>query len=107
MVDGARVINKCPAATQAKTPEEAKRKRVEAAPLYMRARVERDETLPEVEVGEAGPRKRGRASSDVGDEEGGDGAEAYKQEVLRAVVGFVVNDLKAELVVELLQAIKP
>ena len=91
----------------AKTPEEAKRKRVEAAPLYLKGRVERDETLPEVEVGEAGPRQGDRASSDVGDEEGGDGAEAYKQEVLRAVVGFVVNELKAELVVELLQAIKP
>ena len=36
-----------------------------------------------------------------------DGAEAYKQEVLCAVVGFVVKELKAELVVELLQALKP
>ena len=63
MVDGARLIKKCPAATQAKTPEDAKRKRVEAAPLYLKGRVERDETLPEVEVGEAGPRKRGAAST--------------------------------------------
>ena len=104
MVDGARLIKKCPAATQAKTPEEAKRKRVEAVPLYLRGRVERDETLPEVEVGEEGPRKRGRASSDEG---GDDDGEALKQEVLRAVVGFVLTELKAELVVELLQAIKP
>ena len=105
MVDGARVINKCLAATQAATPEEAKRKRVEAAPLHLKGRVERDETLPEVEVGEEGPRKRGRASSDEGGDD--DGGEAFKQEVLRAVVGFVVTELKAELVVELLQAIKP
>ena len=78
MVDGAWVIKKGPTATQAKTPEEAKRKRVEAAPLHMRDRVERDETLPEVEVGEEGPRERGRASSDEG---GDDDGEAYKQEV--------------------------
>ena len=50
MVDGARVINKCPAATQAETPEEAKRKRVEAAPLFLKGRVELDEALPEVDV---------------------------------------------------------
>ena len=106
MVDGVRVIKRCPAAAKAATPEEAKRKRVDAAPLYLKGRVERDETLPEVEVGEEGPRKRGRASSDEGCGEDDDG-EAYKQEVLRAVVGFVVNDLKAELVVELLQAVKP
>ena len=105
MVDGARVNNKCPAATHAKTPEEAKRMRVEAAPLCLKGRVERDETLPEVEVGQEVRRKRGRASSDEGADD--DDGEAYQQEVLRAVVGFVVNNLKAELVVELLQAIKP
>ena len=98
MVDGARVINKCPAAAKAKRRSQAKRKRVEAAPLYLKGRVERDETLPEVEVGEEGPRKRGRASSDEGCGEDYDG-EAFKQEVLRAVVGFVVTKLKSELVV--------
>ena len=96
MVDGARVINKCPAAASAKTWGEAKRKRVEAAPLCLRGRVERNEKLPEVEV------KRARASSQA------DGAAAAaKQEELCAVVGFVVKELKAELVVELLQALKP
>ena len=38
---------------------------------------------------------------------GDDGGAAYKQEVLRAVVGFVNTGLKAELVVELLQALRP
>ena len=47
---------------------------------------------------------RGRASSDEGGDNDG---EDSKQEVLRAVVGFVVTELKAVLVVELLQAIKP
>ena len=35
------------------------------------------------------------------------GGVAFKHEELCAVVGFVVKDLKAELVVELLQALKP
>ena len=109
MVDGAHVINKCPAAAKAKAPEEAKRKRVEAAPLFLKGRVELDEALPEVDVRREAESKRDRASTDVGvgdDDEVGE-AEACEQEVLRAVVGFVVKDLKAELVVELLQAIKP
>ena len=97
MVDGARVINKCPAAAEGRTRGEAKRKRVEAAPHYLKGRVERDEELPEVEV------KKGRASSQGGDV----GGAAFKQEELRAVVMFVVKELKAELVVELLQALKP
>ena len=89
MVDGARVINKWPAATQAQTPEEAKRKRVEAAPLYLQGRVERDEELPGVEV------KRVRASSQGGD----DGGAAFKQEELCAVMSFVMTELKAKMTV--------
>ena len=92
------MINKCPAAAEGRTRGEAKRKRVEAAPLYLRDRVERDEKLPEVEDVRVGGASEGSES---------DGAEEYKQEVLCAVVGFVVTELKAELVVELLQALKP
>ena len=33
------IITRCPAAAQAKTPEEAKRTRVEAAPMYLKGRV--------------------------------------------------------------------
>ena len=36
-----------------------------------------------------------------------EGAASDKQEELRAVLGFVVNDLKAELLVELLKSMKP
>ena len=87
MVDGVRVITRCPAAARAGTAEEAKQRRVEAAPLSLRGRVEREEALPEVEV---------RGVQNPG-----------AQEELRAVVGFVLQGLKAELVVELLQAIRP
>ena len=50
MVDGVRVITKCPAAARAGTADEAKQRRVDAAPLSLRGRVEREEALPEVEV---------------------------------------------------------
>ena len=38
-----------PSAAQAKTPEEALQKRIQAAPSYLRSRVEREQGLPEVE----------------------------------------------------------
>ena len=88
MVDGVRVITRCPAAARAGTAEEAKQRRVEAAPLSLRGRVEREEALPEVEV---------RGVQNPGAQE----------ELRRAVLGFVLQGLKAELVVELLQAIRP
>ena len=100
MVDGKREITKCPAATNAKTRSEAKRKRVEVAPLSLKGRVERDEPLPEVGVGmEDGDRKRARSSSEGEEEEEG----AYKKEELRAVVGHVVEHFKRVLFVELMQ----
>ena len=77
-------ITKCPAATRAKTPEEAKRKRVEAAPACLKGRVEEDEVLPVVEV-----------------RRGGQGEE------LQAVVAHVVWELKSELVVELMGFLRP
>ena len=50
MQDGVRAIRLCPAAAEAGTPEEAKLRRIEAAPVYLRGRVEGDEALPGVEV---------------------------------------------------------
>ena len=58
MVDRALTVTKCPSATQAETPEEADLKRVEAAPLCLKGRVERDEALPEVEMGMQGQGER-------------------------------------------------
>ena len=108
MVDGGRAITKCPAAARAKGPEEVKRKRVEAAPLYLKGRVEQDEVLPEVEVLVDRPSKRARiASDDDPSEEEGNGPACKQEEELRAVTAFVIHDLKAELLVELLQAIRP
>ena len=101
MVDGKRDITKCPAATRAATPQEAKQKRVEVAPLSLKGRVERDEPLPEVEVErEAGDRKRARSSSE-GEEKEDEGA--YKKEELRAVVGHVVQHFTGVFFVELMQ----
>ena len=75
MVDGTdAIIIKCPAATRATTPGEAKPKRVEASPLYLRGRVEREDEMPEVEVAKARGKLKGRASG------GGDGdAEASRE----------------------------
>ena len=93
MVDGVVVVVKCPAAARAGTAEEAKQRRVEAAPLWLRGRVEGEMALPEVVV--------------EGQEEGAAQSSSYEDERLRAVVGFVLEDLKAELLVELLQAMSP
>ena len=92
MVDGVAVIVKCPAAARAGTAEQAKQRRIEAAPLWLRGRMEGEMALPEVVV--------------EGQEEGA-AQSSYEDERLRAVVGFVLEDLKAELLVELLQAISP
>ena len=83
MSDAAHVITKCMAATDASTPEEARRARVEVAPAFMKCRVASGEELPEVEV-----------RSGEGDEE-----------LVAAVLGFVVRDMKGELMVELMHAL--
>ena len=79
--------------------------RLEAAPPYLRGRVLRDEELPQVEVsveegvGLVAPREPAEGE----DEEGG----KDKDEELRAVARHVLEQLKAELVVELMEAIRP
>ena len=87
MVDGTDAIKKCPAAIRAKTPDEAKQRRVEAAPMFLRRRVEREEELPKVEV------RR--------EEE-----ESHKAEELRAVAEHLARELKAELVVEVMEMLR-
>ena len=83
------VITKCPAAAEAKTRGLAKRKRVEAAPLYLTGRVERDEELPGVEVeGAKGKKRKSEAARE-------------KQEQFAAVLGFVVREMKGDLMVDL------
>ena len=62
------------------TSEESRRARIEAAPLYLRGRFERDDVLPGVEV-----RKGGLG----------------KVEVLEEVTRHVLEELKADLVLEL------
>ena len=51
MVDGASTITTCTAQSRAKTRRAVKRKRMEMAPSYLKGRVERDQALPQVEVG--------------------------------------------------------
>lgn len=82
IVDGTNAIIKCPAATR------AKRKRVEAAALYLRRRVEREEELPEVWV------RRGEKTG-------------CKAEELRAVAGHVASDIHGDLVVEVMEMLRP
>ena len=109
MVGGTLAITKTwAAAAKAKTPGEAQRKLLQVAPLYLKRRVEVGNALPEVEVSGGKARKRARSSEGEGEDEGG-GAdeEAFKKEELRAVVGHVLTGLKGELVVELLQALRP
>ena len=91
--EAVRAINECPAATGARSLEEAKQKRVEVAPLYLKARVKRDQALPEVQV--------------RSEEEGASGEESGEGEKLRAVVGHVVRELKPELVIELAEYLRP
>ena len=88
-------VTKCPAATQAASPEEAKEKRMEATPSYLKGRIEMDEELPVVEV-----RRQGGGPS------GGGHEEAYKEEELLAVMGYVVATMKPELVLELALAMR-
>ena len=91
--EAVRAINECPAATGSISLEKAKQKRVEAAPVYLKARVERDQALPEVQV--------------RSDEEGASVEESWEGEKLRAVVGCVVNELKPELFIELAEYLRP
>ena len=100
ITDGVFAIKKFTPAASARTGGAVKRMRVEAAPTYLKGRVEREEALPEVEVGGESQRKRPRSS--IGDEE-----KAYKEEEQGAVVGHVVQELKAELVVELMEMLRP
>ena len=79
-------------------PEEAKRKRVEAAPVYLKGRVERDEALPEVEVRRDMLGWVARVLH-VG--------QRVRKERLLAVVEHVVLELKPELVVELVEFLRP
>ena len=99
--DSVHAIRKIPAAASARTRGEAKRKRVEVAPAYLRARVEHDEELPQVEVRGDETLEKGRSSGEAWSERD------YKKEELRAVADFVAGGMKAELVVELLQALEP
>ena len=108
MAEGTSFIRKC--STAADTHEEAQRKRLRAAPVYPRRRVELGDELPEVEVARPVGRKRGRESFGEGGgacEEEEEGEDSHMQEVLRAVVGHVMTQLKPDLVVELLQALRP
>ena len=79
-------INKTP--TTSRTRARAKKDRVKAAHDCLKGRVERDEVLPEVQVNSARTR-------------------SLKQEELCAVVGFVVNELKPELVEGLMKDLLP
>ena len=91
--EAVRAINECPAATGARSLEEAKQMRVEAAPVYLKTRVESDQALPDVQV--------------RSEEEGASGEESGEGERLRAVVGHVVKELKQELVIELAEYLRP
>ena len=93
MVDSARTIQKIPEAVSAKTRGEAHRKRIEAAPVSLKRRVETGEPLPEVDVRDEGE-----------DEEMGRHGKKHR---VSEVARFVAFHLKAELVVELLQTIRP
>ena len=109
IVDGVNVITKCPAAARAKTPETAKAKRMEAAPAYLRGRVERDMELPDVAMRGLWRRNRRRRLGEGAAGSGGGGGEDEedegegKKDELRAVVGYVVKEMKGELVVDLME----
>ena len=98
LVHATLAITKCQAAARAKTPEEAKQKRVEAAALFLKGRVERDEALPEVEVREV-EQGKGQTSGGEGEDEGA----SYEQEKLCAVAKFVVEGLSVEVLREFLE----
>ena len=100
MVDNARTIQKIPEAVSAKTRGEAHQKQIEAAPLSLKRRVEMGEPLPEVDVRDAGEGedRHGKKCRVL---------EGAEEDVLHEVARFVAFHLKAELVVELLQTIKP
>ena len=105
MVDGVNAITKCPAAARAQTAEEAKRKRVEEAPLFLRGRVEGDLKLPKVEVRSLRRRSKRLRSGEAAGVGGGGGEDEgeRKEEELRAVVGHVAREMKGELVVDVME----
>ena len=105
MVDGVNAITKCPAAARAQTAEEAKRKRVEEAPLYLRGRVEGDLKLPKVEVRSLRRRSKRLRSGEAAAGGGGGGEDEgeRKEEELRAVVGHVAREMMGELVVDVIE----
>ena len=82
-------MNRNPTAAQVMTAEEAKRQRVMAVPPFLRRRVGKDEALPEVELSR-------------------EGVEGVRDaERLRAVLGFVLLEMKPDLVMELMEALRP
>ena len=100
LVHATLAITKCQAAARAKTPEEAKQKRVEVAPICLKGRVQRDEALPEVEVREV---EQGAGQTSGGEGEGEDEGAPSEEDKLRAVVGYVISGLDGALWVELMQ----
>ena len=84
---------------------EAKRRRVEAAPACLRDRVERDEPLPEVDIGTGQDEEKKRGSPSESGEE--DKEEEEKGEKLRAVVQYVVEQMEGPAVGGLRDLMRP
>jgi hypothetical protein len=89
VVDATESISKAPEKVGAKTRGEAQRAREEAAPAWLRGRVERGEALPSVEVVEQAG-----------------GQEAEEEEEVGAVCEYLVRDLKPDLHIELMAGLR-
>ena len=85
MLDATHSITKAPDKAQARTEAETQRAREEAAPAWLRGRVERGEALPSVEVVEQAG-----------------GQESKQEEELGAVCEYLMRDLKPDLSIELM-----
>ena len=96
MRDGGEAIIKAGVAARARTRQEERLRQVEAAPPFLKGRAERGDELPEVEV----RGKRARV------EEEGQGA-VRKRERLKVVLRYVLEEMKGELVGELVQTLRP
>ena len=98
ILDGVVAIRRCPAAVQ---PEEAKRRRVDAAPLFLRGRVERGEKLPRIWLFKE---LVGAWAKQPGDyEEEGE----FMREELSGVLELVIEGMKTELMMELVKMMGP
>ena len=87
VVDATESISKAPEKVGAKTRGEAQRAREEAAPAWLRGRVERGEALPSVEVVEqAGGQK--------------------EEEEREAVYEYIVRHMKEDLCIELAEGMR-